>query len=256
MQELSPILIEHQRHGAWTWVTLGSSVLVAAHPGQFLALRCAVPGSYDPLIRQPLFITATDSAADTCSLLVEQSDPAFPFLTDQPRSAALDILGPLGKGWQIDAATRTIALIGVAEQAAPLFALAHYAVAGGLAVSLILGATDHEAAPPPLLLPAAAEYNIALSKVPAAAALKLLDDTVLRWADMLAIALPHEYWSAVAQRVNAVRIRWGREFTQVAVLPPLACCVGVCGACGVETRHGQRLACVHGPIFDLRELAR
>ena len=256
LQQTSAILLDQQRYGAWTWLTLGAAALAAAQPGQFLALRCAVPGRYDPLIRRPLFIAATDASAGTCSVLLDESDSALPFLEQQARGRTLDVLGPLGKGWRIEPTARTLALLGTALDAAPLFALAHAAVARGIAVSLIVGAPDRAAAPPPLLLPAAAEYTIAPSKVPAAAALKLLDDNMLRWADLLAIALPYEYWSAVAQRVNAVRIRWSREFAQVAVLPPLPCCVGVCGACGVETRPGQRLACVDGPIFDLRELVR
>ena len=105
-------------------------------------------------------------------------------------------------------------------------------------------------------MPPAAEYNIAASRASEAAALSLLDDALLRWADMLGVALPLPFWSRVARRVGDARIQWSRGFAQVAVLPPLACGVGVCGACGVETLRGPRLACVDGPIFDLRALVR
>lgn len=256
MQASSAILLDQQAFSVWAWITLGSTALAAAQPGQFVALRCAMPRSYDPLLRQPLFVARSDPSAGTLNLLVAQSDPAYAFLTQQARGTQLDLLGPLGKGWNVPASVRSIALIGVAAQAAPLFALAHHAVARGAAVSLIIGARDRSDAPPPSLLPAAAEYNIAPSYAEASAAIALLDDQLLRWADLLAIALPQAHWSTIARRVDQVRIRWSREFAQVAIAPSFACHIGVCGVCGLETRHGQRLGCVKGPVFDLRELAR
>lgn len=256
MQQPSAVLLTIDRHDVWASVTLGAPVLANAAPGQFLALRCALPGSFDPLPRQPVFIAAGDVATGTCQLLLRADDPALRFLEQLPAGAALDVLGPLGHGWTIDLQTRTIALVGVATQAAPLIALARHAVARGAAVALLLGAPKRSAAPPPFLLPAAAEYNIAASRAEAAAALSSADDMLLRWADMLAVALPFPFWGRVAQRVGDARIRWSRGFAQVAVLPPLACSVGLCGACEVETRNGHKLACADGPIFDLRDLVR
>lgn len=256
MTEQTAILLDQQRHDGWSLVTLGSPALSRSQPGQYLAVRLASPGSFDPLVRQPIFVTSANAAAGTSSLLVSQSEIGFSFLDAQPRGAQLDVLGPLGTGWRVDPGARTLAIVGVAEHSAPLLALAHAAVGRNIAVSVMLGARRDEPAPPALLLPAAAEYNVARSNVPPAAALKLLDDNILRWADMLAIGLPHEYWTAVAQRVNQVRIRWGREFAQLVVMPPLLCCVGVCGVCAVETRKAFRLACVDGPVFDLRDLVR
>ncbi len=260
MQAVRAVLLERRRHGAWESVRLAVPALALAQPGQYLALRCAPHDSFDPLTRRPAFITTVDPGAGTCTLLVAADDPACRYLMTQPPGSTIDVLGPLGKGWQVDSTIRTVALVGVAAAAPPLFALAHAMVARGAAVTVLIGAPSREVAPPPFLLPPAAEYNVAQSKAFAAAAVALLDDNLLRWADMLAIALPREYWAKVAQRVNQVRIRWSREFAQAAVLDPvdcsLACCVGVCGVCQVETRHSTRLACVDGPIFDLRDLVR
>jgi dihydroorotate dehydrogenase electron transfer subunit len=255
MHESSAILLERDEHDAWMRVRIGAPHLANARPGQFAALRLTLPGSYDPLLRQPLVIDSQPSAG-TCTLLIERDDPAARFLSQLPRGAMLDMLGPLGRGWQIDDSTRTIAMVGVATHAAALFALAQHAVTHGRAASVILGAVSREVAPPPFWLPAAAEYNVAVSRADASAALAQLDDQTLRWADMLAIALPDAYWSRVARRVDDVRIRWSRGFAQVAVLPPMPCCVGVCGACAIETRKGSRLACVDGPVIDLRDLTR
>lgn len=257
-------MLEQQQFGDWAWITIGAAqptaTLAAAKPGQFVALRCAQPGSYDPLIRQPLFIVTTDQQAGTCKLLVSRHDPAFAFLFRLVRGATLDLLGPLGHGWTIDPATRTLALLGTAAESAALFALAHWAIGRGLGVSVLLGADQRVAAPEPFLLPPAAEYNVTSGAEAAAAALALLDEQVLRWADQLAVALPQLQLSAVAQRVRNVRLQWSRGFAQAALLAPegrgLPCCTGLCGLCVIETRQATQLSCIDGPIFDLRDLTR
>lgn len=271
MQESTAILLDQQRFERWTSFTLGSAQLAAAQPGQYVALRCAAAGSYDPLLRRPLFVATTDARANTCTLLVSDLDPAYDFLNSQVRGAALNLLGPLGRGWNVGTSARTLALISTPPQASALFALAHSSVARGLAVTLALGAPQDDApiadddlqpliAPPPFLLPAAAEYNIAQGDYPAEAALSLLDDALLRWADLLAIALPLELLPRVAERVRSVRLQWNRDFAQVALLSSqpnqLACYVGICGACSVDGRHGRKLVCSDGPVFDLRDLVR
>lgn len=256
MQETTAILVEQQRFGTWTSIVLRSLPLTSAKPGQYLALRCTRAGSFDPLIRQPVFVVATEPIQGTITLLLNVSHPAYAFISGLPVGATVDIMGPLGKGWQVDETVRTLALVGTTNAAPELFSLAHHATRDGVAVTVLLGGPSRDDAPPPFLLPAAAEYNVAQSKAFASAAIALLDDQLLRWADMVAIALPHEYLTKIAQRINNVRIRWSRGFAQVAILPPLACCVGVCGVCTVETRHTERLACVDGPVFDLRDLVR
>lgn len=255
MQQISAAFLDLQVHADWRWITLGAPALANAAAGQYLALRCTHVG-YDPLIREPMFIAATDPAAGTCSALVPHNHPAARFVATQARGTALDVLGPLGHGWTIEPTARTIALAGTAHQAAPLFALAYAATRRGLSVTLVLGADDRLDAPPPFLLPAAAEYNVVRGPDAAAAALALLDDALLRWADLVAVALPQTEWSNLAQRVRSVRLQWSRNFVQAAVLPPFACCVGVCGVCAVPMRQTHQLACVNGPVFDLRDLVR
>ncbi len=254
MLEHAAILLDQRRFGQWHWLTLQAAPLAAARPGQFGALRCAPADSYDPLLRQPLFIAATDPHVGTFNLLVETAASMSTFLTSQPAGAALNMLGPLGQGWQIASDVRALALVGTLSFASALFGLAHYATTRGLAVSMLLGSSNEDEAPPPFLLSEAVEYNVAHASDPVAAALDLLDEETLRWADLLAIALPLDTLSAVAERVRRVRLQWRRGFAQVALLPFLACCVGVCGVCMVDLHHAKRLACIDGPIFDLRDL--
>lgn len=256
MQAVSAIVIDSERHADWLWLTLGAPPLTTIQAGQFVAVRCTNSGSYDPLLRAPVFVAAIDQPTGTCNLLLAPDDPAYSFLGNQPRGAALDLLGPIGHGWTIEPAVRTIALVGAADAAASLFALAQRSTARGLSVTVLIGADARLSAPAPFLLPAAAEYNVGQGTDAATAALALLDDQLVRWADLIAIALPPAHWSTIAQRVRNIRLQWNRNFVQAIALPPLACCVGVCGVCAIETRHAPRRACVDGPVFDLRDLIR
>lgn len=285
MQEHTATVVEHQRLGHWSQIVLSAPALVNLQPGQYVALRCAAPGSYDPLIRLPLFVANTDIRAQTINLLVAQDDPTYTYIAGQPAGAALNLLAPLGHGWQLGPTARTLVLAGLVEHAAALFGLAQQAVRRGLAVSLLLGERTPDTAPPPFILPADAEYNVVReaedteqpkskkrkaqrnesdtgagiqhpdAKLLQALGNQLSDDT-LRWADILALGLPQEILPVIAQRIRSARLNWNEGMAQALLLPPPACHVGVCGVCSVPTRQGYRLACVDGPVFDLLHLAR
>ncbi len=284
MQEYTATIVEHQRLDRWSRWTLHAPALVNIDPGQYVAMRCAPPNSYDPLVRLPLWTADADPRGGTITVLLARDAPAWQFLARQPIGGSVDLLGPVGRGWQIAPTARTLAIVGTTEHAGALFSLAQRAVRRGLAVSLLLGADEPDAAPPPFLLPADAEYNVAqgtrnteqgtgkqasketkkqkrqqeADPIPNSQSKienQLSDDTI-RWADVLACALPLDQLTLVAQRIRAARLNWADGMAQALVLPPPVCHVGVCGVCAVPTRGGYRLACVDGPIFDLKELAR
>ncbi len=284
MQEYTATIVEHQRLGRWSRWALHAPALVNMDPGQYVAMRCAPPNSYDPLVRLPLWTADADPRGGTITVLLARDAPAWQFLARQPIGGSIDLLGPVGRGWQIAPTARTLAIVGTTEHAGALFGLAQRAVRRGLAVSLLLGADEPDAAPPPFLLPADAEYNVAqgtrnteqgtgkqasketkkqkrqqeADPIPNSQSKienQLSDDTI-RWADVLACALPLDQLTLVAQRIRAARLNWADGLAQALVLPPPVCHVGVCGVCAVPTRGGYRLACVDGPVFDLKELAR
>jgi hypothetical protein len=95
-----------------------------------------------------------------------------------------------------------------------------------------------------------------MTQAAANAVLDQLTDDTLRWADVLALALPLDRLSAVAQRIKKTRLQWYDGLAQALVLPSPACHVGICGVCAVPMRQGYRLACIDGPVFDLKEVTR
>ena len=74
------------------------------------------------------------------------------------------------------------------------------------------------------------------------------------WADQVCIADDPAAYALLAQIVRERRVSPARGFAQALVVRPFGCGVGACAGCAVRTDRGFRLACTHGPVFDLLEL--
>jgi NAD(P)H-flavin reductase len=78
---------------------------------------------------------------------------------------------------------------------------------------------------------------------------------LLRWADMVCSVGSMTLYRTLKLQAEQVRLR-----AQAGVLygllagAALACGVGACQGCTVETGTGLKLVCVDGPVFDLVEL--
>ncbi len=125
----------------------------AAQAGQYCMVRCCHPLAYDPLLRRPFFIHGVQRAQGVCSLLVNVRGRGSAWLARQAVGAELDILGPLGHGWQIRSTVRNLLLIGAESQIAALTLLAQVALAQELAVTLLCICPSEDQAYPPTLLP-------------------------------------------------------------------------------------------------------
>src|ERR1700731_372199 len=84
----------------------------AAQPGQYTMVRCCDVLATDPLLRRPFFIHTSQRERDQCSLLVAERGRASAWLARQPEQTALDIMGPLGHGWEVTPNSRNLLLIG------------------------------------------------------------------------------------------------------------------------------------------------
>jgi dihydroorotate dehydrogenase electron transfer subunit len=232
----------------------------SARPGQFVMLRCAPPGSLDPLLRRPFFVAGADRARGRLQLLCWQQGRGGRYLVERPPGPTLDILGLLGKPFALDSRTRTLLLIGEGWGAAPLIFLAQEALRRNCAVTLAL---VDETPLPPALLPPDLEVHLGLHFEPAERSdprPPVVDlAAAIQWADQLCAALPLSRLAPLAEAVRAAKYRWASGFAQVALtqadpgLPFVACGLGLCSTCAFETRRGWRSACEEGLVFDLRE---
>jgi dihydroorotate dehydrogenase electron transfer subunit len=269
------------------WLTLHAPDLArGVRAGQYLLVRCAEQGSYDPLLRRPLFIAAAEPALGQIGLLYEPSERGLVWLSRGHAGDTLDVIGPLGHPFALDGRTRNLLLVGSGPGLAALLLLAHAGATRG-AVTLIAGADDSERLPPPFLLPGAVEYQTIVGtatellvgqstqavaeaeKEPRSQGAKEprrgsnvsrspslpVSLSPIAWADQIFAALPAEQLLALRDAIGRVKYRWERGFASALLEGPIVCGVGACGVCAVELRRGARLLCADGPVFDLRDVA-
>lgn len=148
--------------------------------------------------------------------------------------ALLELHGPLGRGFQVPAHARRLALAALGESVSRLLPLLDAVLADGGDVALFARCP----LPP---LPSSVEIH-QLAALPEA----------LPWADFLAVDLP------LAGLPDLPAILGARHLPclgQALVLAPMPCAgLAECGACAVPIRQKYKLACTDGPVFHLSDL--
>jgi hypothetical protein len=153
--------------------------------------------------------------------------------------ALLALRGPLGHGFRLPESVKRLALVAADESLARLLPLAAVALQREAAVTLF---SD-------LPLP---QLPAALEAYPLGALAE-----ALAWADFLALDLPIEDLPGIGARLGLSQSNQPPCPGQVLVQTPMPCAgLAECGFCAVRTQRGWKLACVHGPVFDLGEIMR
>lgn len=263
------------------WLTLHAPDLARnVRAGQYVLVRCAEVGSYDPLLRRPLFVAAVEEAVGQIGFLYAPNERGLAWLARGQAGAVLDVVGLFGRPLVLNQQTRSVLLIGQGERCTPLLLLAHQAVVRGAAVTLLLGMPHRDALPPAFLLPMDVEYQHVVGNVTdllLAEESATQDQTLskkaqrkqrkqpkpllsemraplIAWADQVCVAAPPDQLELVAHLIRHTRLRWDRGFASVIVEAPLVCGVGACGVCATNTCQGVRMVCADGPVLDLRDI--
>jgi dihydroorotate dehydrogenase electron transfer subunit len=143
----------------------------------------------------------------------------------------VDLLGPIGRGFSPSTSSRRWLLIALGV---PLDRL----------LPLVISALERD-------LPVVVHSDQRLPDLPAQVEVAVNLDEVFDWADFIAI-------DTDASRLNAlVEVRKRDPIipaVQVQALLdlPLPCGLGVCSACAVRKGRSWKLACQHGPVFDIK----
>src|SRR6185503_21017917 len=95
------------------WLTLHAPDLArGVQAGQYLLVRCAEQGSYDPLLRRPLFVAAAEPALGQIGLLYEPAERGLIWLSRGRAGDTLDVIGPFGHPFTLGGHTRNLLLLG------------------------------------------------------------------------------------------------------------------------------------------------
>ncbi len=231
---------------------------VVVLPGQFVEVR--VDGSPSTFLRRPISVCNIDAERNELWLLVAAIGDGTRQLAQLQRGDSVNIVYPLGRGFNTDGRAARL-LIGGGVGVAPLLYHGKTLAAQGCDVTFLLGART---AADLLLLDEFAKYGrVCLTTEDgtspvgyAAEAGFVTNHSVLAEAaasgQPVAIACcgPKPMMKAVARYAVANNID-----CEVSLENKMACGVGACLCCVEKTTKGHRCVCTDGPVFNVEELA-
>jgi len=243
--------------GQWLQSYLAPELATGTRAGQFVHARTGdLPGL---VLRRPFSINTADPASgDT-----------------------VDMLGPLGRPFEVDPRSRHLLLIAGGLGMAGVRSLADEALRDGRQVTVLFGAASARDVYPSSLLPDEVEYVIATDdgSVGHRGFVTELVPAYEAWADQAFACGPAPMLAALARLAAGRRERLGvaklgrkrgsgkpeavgspaarrKAFLQVSMEQNMGCAVGACLGCVIMGTNGapQRV-CREGPVFAAEEVA-
>ena len=229
------------------------SIARQAKPGQFLTIRCGDATS--PLLRRPFgFHTISDSGFQ---VLYEAVGKGTRLLSELKPGNKVDVLGPLGNGFTVPGKTKDVVIVAGGIGVAPLVALAEslarrrhkriYAIIGAKDKKSLLCEKDFKDLGIETLV--ATDNGSCGKKCFATQMLEDLFSAKGSFSPVIFACGPE----AMLKKVAAIA-RKRKSEAYASLEENIACGVGACLGCAIETRSGYKLACEDGPVFNLSDV--
>ena len=225
-------------------------------PGQFVTVKVQ-QGTTDPLLRIPLSLYRIEP--DKVSLLYKVAGSGTQLLSTKKVGEFVSLLGPLGNGFDIDifkgADNDEAILVGGGCGVAPLYGLAEALIKKGIKTTVFIGARLKGQ------VLCESEFmhlntTVYVSTEDGSAGYKgyvadLLEQHIQTLTHPLKICLygsgPNIVLKLLAKIANQLDIP-----AQLSFESYMACGIGACYGCTVNTRTGYKLCCKDGPVFDAK----
>ena len=256
-------ILEHQKVAPDIYrITLASSYIAShAKPGQFVNVKCS--DACDPLLRRPLSIHQISEQHKTFTLLYRVVGKATHRLSQYNVGAEIDVLGPLGNGFKIPEEKKIHVLVGGGMGAAPLLALSElitqdsrlktalYVLLGSGTHGDVLCEEDFKKITDQVLV-STDDGSYGKKGLVSEVLLEVLNNTIQtsNAANTTIYACgPHPMLHAIADIAYQKQID-----CQLSMEAYMACGIGTCLGCVIQTRGGYKKVCDEGPIFDAKEI--
>src|SRR5215216_2092136 len=237
-------------------LTVSAPPVVLSHlrAGQFFNIVTRFSGSYDPLLRRPYSVYRADRDTSALTFLVRPFGRGSAWLAERLPGERLGMLGPLGNSFTIPSRAQRLLMIGGGGGVAPLVMLSDEAAAKNLDVVFVMGAATEAGLLAASELAEQVEYGVATddgSRGHRGLATEVIGDFV-QWADQIYACGPEPMYRTLRTVAEPLRID-RKPSVQISVERGMACGLGACLGCVVETTHGMIASCIQGPVFDLDE---
>jgi dihydroorotate dehydrogenase electron transfer subunit len=234
-------------------------------PGQFVMIR--ISGLYEPLLARPLSIYSFSRGKDSCAieLLYSVVGKGTQILAGLISGSQVEILGPLGRGFEIDEAKQNIVFIAGGMGIAPLSLLTEHLCkkvclpqesmtfyVGAQKATAIVGLDKlHKLC-----------YNIHICTDDGTLGerglvTQVFQKDIKKFAPANTVIYacgPKEMLKSLAKILNGTNF-----ISQVSLEERMACGIGACLGCAVAIRNDKgalayKRVCADGPVFNLREV--
>ena len=265
--------------GQWLQSFHAPELATGSRAGQFVHVRT---GDLSGLVlRRPFSINTADPATGTITIHFRTIGRGTEWFTRLRPGDGVDMLGPLGRPFEVDSRSRHLLLIAGGLGMAGVRSLADEAIRDGRQVTMLFGASSARDVYPSSLLPDEVEYVIATDdgSVGHHGFVTELVPDYEAWADQAFACGPSPMLAALARLAAGRRDRLGvaklgrkrgggkvdafgspaarrKAFLQVSMEQNMGCAVGACLGCVVMGVNGQpQRVCREGPVFGSDEIA-
>ncbi|MDQ6793655.1 MAG: dihydroorotate dehydrogenase electron transfer subunit [Chloroflexota bacterium] len=265
--------------GQWIQAFHAPHLANGSRAGQFVHVRT---GDYSGLVlRRPFSINTADVTSGIVTIHFRTIGRGTEWFTRLRPGDPIDMLGPLGRPFEVDSRSRHLLLVAGGLGMAGVRMLADEAIRDGRQVTLLFGAASAREVYPSTLLPDEVEYVVATDDGSLGHHGYVTDlvPEYEAWADQAFACGPAPMLAALARLATGRRQRMGvaslgrkrgggrgdaagspaarrKAFLQVSMEQNMGCAVGACLGCVVMGVSGtpQRV-CREGPVFAAEEIA-
>ena len=256
-------------------------IAATAQPGQFITIHCN-----GVMLRRPFSIHEVSSSQ--VSILFQKVGKGTVWLSKQQKGTKLDILGPLGKAFEIKPRSKHLLLVAGGIGIAPLFFLIQRALTDH-SITLVYGASTASLIYPlsSVFIHSSTEKQehekdgfsiinsrlryITLTDDGSSGQKGVVTDVIvdfLDWADQVFACGPASMYmtmSALFQNIHIAQpfnksVKEYRDNKtkldrcQISLELRMGCGIGTCYGCSINTRDGRRKVCHDGPVFELSQI--
>jgi len=231
--------------------------------GQFIHIKCS-KNNY-PLLRRPLSIHRIDKEKGEIFILFQIMGEGTKLLADRTIGDDLDIIGPIGNGFNIYPESRKIIIVGGGIGIAPLLALCEESIRQGKEVRVLIGALKKE------LVIGEESFKILGAKVDVAT-----DDGSYQYKGLVTDLLERiikEGWltdqifacglKPMLKKISEIALQANINY-QVSMEERMACGIGACLGCvckiktkdkrEYKVKYEYKRVCIDGPVFGGSEV--
>lgn len=255
--------------GLYLMTLSAPTIAQTVQPGQFVHMK--LPQAESHILRRPFSVYAADPSTGTIDILYQDKGVGTHYLSSLDVNTGTgyetELIGPVGHGWNPQTSVKHALLVGGGVGAAPLYMLAEKFASEHVSFEVVLGAQTesmHVCAKryETLLctsttcsddIPRIATDDGSLGR--AGFCTSLVEEALTEAEengnpyDYIAVCGPEPLMKIVAHAAQAHHVA-----CEVSLERRMACGIGACLSCVVNTTTGKKRSCVDGPIFDALEV--